>query len=240
MYIQIYKWCTQLSEQFVEEINPVMRRMGYCCGQKLAFTPLVQFCYGNAKNNTCVIARDQPYYMHDSSSTKFGVTMSEKYIYCLKCFEALPEEGINANENSQDPPQYAKIPQSFFGYSSNILPFCSAVAIMFLTKKLIIFLKKITHFLHSKIDHLNIFHSWIPKSLFQRMKNDQIDVEPEERCHVCDRKWHKICALHNSKINGGEFICELCRAEKSRPKPENKFTAKSREKKLFFHIFFLH
>jgi hypothetical protein len=27
-----------LSEVFVEEINPVMRKMGYCSGQKLNFT----------------------------------------------------------------------------------------------------------------------------------------------------------------------------------------------------------
>ncbi|KAL3070935.1 hypothetical protein niasHS_017060 [Heterodera schachtii] len=103
---KIHKWCTQLSELFVEEINPVMRRMGYCCGQKLSFTPLVQFCFGITKNNAaCVIARDQPYFMYESSSTGFGVTVAERYIYCVKCFEALPDEGINLNENTPDPPK---------------------------------------------------------------------------------------------------------------------------------------
>ena len=52
------KYCTKLSEMFIEEINPIMVKMGYCCGQKLAFTPLALFCYGQS---VCVIARDQPY-----------------------------------------------------------------------------------------------------------------------------------------------------------------------------------
>lgn len=40
-----------------------MRQMGYCCGQKLSFTPLALFCYGQSG---CVIARDQTYYLHES------------------------------------------------------------------------------------------------------------------------------------------------------------------------------
>jgi E1A/CREB-binding protein len=95
-----------MSEIFVEEINPVMRQMGYCCGQKLNFTPLVQFCFGFSKNNTaCVIARDQPYFLYENSSTGFGVNVVDRYIYCVKCFDALPETGINLNENSAEPPK---------------------------------------------------------------------------------------------------------------------------------------
>ncbi|KAL3112410.1 hypothetical protein niasHT_016960 [Heterodera trifolii] len=168
---KIHKWCTQLSELFVEEINPVMRRMGYCCGQKLSFTPLVQFCFGITKNNAaCVIARDQPYFMYES--TGFGVMVAERYIYCVKCFEALPDEGINLNVNTPDPP------------------------------------------------------NWIPKPMFQKMKNNQIDMEPFEQCQICDRKWHRICALHSNKIHPGGFVCEQCRVEKNRTRQENKFTAK--------------
>lgn len=103
---KVHKWCTRLSEIFIEEINPVMREMGYCCGQKLSFTPLVQFCFGITKNNAaCVIARDQPYFLYESNSTGFGVNVTERYIYCVKCFEALPEKGINLNENTTDPPK---------------------------------------------------------------------------------------------------------------------------------------
>jgi len=66
--------------------------------------------------------------------------------------------------------------------------------------------------------------------MFQKMKNDQVDMEPFDNCLICDRKWHRICALNNRKINPEGFICEQCRVEKSRPRPENKFTAKSMEK----------
>nr|CAD2156925.1 unnamed protein product [Meloidogyne enterolobii] len=62
--------------------------------------------------------------------------------------------------------------------------------------------------------------------MFQKMKNDQVDMEPFDNCLICDRKWHRICALNNRKINPEGFICEQCRVEKSRPRPENKFTAK--------------
>lgn len=32
--------------------------------------------------------------------------MNDRLIYCVKCFEALPEEGINLNENPNEPPMY--------------------------------------------------------------------------------------------------------------------------------------
>ncbi|CAD5215336.1 unnamed protein product [Bursaphelenchus okinawaensis] len=98
---KVYKFCSKLSELFIEMIDPVMQQMGYCCGQKLSFTPLALFCFGQSM---CVIARDQPYYMFETGSSQFGVTVSEKYIYCPKCFEALPPEGINLNENPAEAP----------------------------------------------------------------------------------------------------------------------------------------
>nr|UYO08131.1 CBP1 [Bursaphelenchus xylophilus] len=98
---KVYKYCSKLSELFIEMIDPVMQQMGYCCGQKLSFTPLALFCFGQSM---CVIARDQPYHMYETGSSQYGVTVSEKYIYCPKCFEALPPEGINLNENPSDPP----------------------------------------------------------------------------------------------------------------------------------------
>jgi E1A/CREB-binding protein len=83
-----------MSVIFTEAINPVMRRMGYCCGQKRTFTPLVQYCFGIVKNQeACVIARNQPYFLY------------ERFIYCTKCFRAMPEKGINMAEESDDPPK---------------------------------------------------------------------------------------------------------------------------------------
>jgi E1A/CREB-binding protein len=100
-----------MSQIFIKEINPVMRQMGYCCGQKFTFTPSVQFCIGNPKKEShkrCVVARDQPYFLYEISKSSTGVdtTEAERLIYCEKCFGALRENGINLNENSPDPPKY--------------------------------------------------------------------------------------------------------------------------------------
>jgi E1A/CREB-binding protein len=84
-----------MSEIFIEAINPVMRQLGYCCGEKRQFTPLVQFCYGKMN---CVIPRNQLYFVY------------ERIIYCTTCFKALPAKGIDLAQNSAtDPPKYSKI-----------------------------------------------------------------------------------------------------------------------------------
>lgn len=111
---KVYKYCTKLSELFVEEINPVMRKMGYCCGQKLAFTPLALFCYGQSM---CTIARDQPYYVYEATSTQYGVTVSDRYTYCIKCFDALAETGISLSENPNDTSNM--VPKSKFSLMKN-------------------------------------------------------------------------------------------------------------------------
>uniref|UniRef100_A0A9J2PJZ0 histone acetyltransferase n=1 Tax=Ascaris lumbricoides TaxID=6252 RepID=A0A9J2PJZ0_ASCLU len=111
---KVYKYCTKLSELFVEEINPVMRKMGYCCGQKLAFTPLALFCYGQSM---CTIARDQPYHVYEATSTQYGVTVSDRYTYCTKCFEALDEKGISLSENPNDTSNM--VPKSKFTLMKN-------------------------------------------------------------------------------------------------------------------------
>lgn len=80
-----------------------MQQMGFCCGLRLSFTPLALICYGGQA--ACSIARDQQYYMYESGSTSYGLTVSDRYAYCLKCFDALPPEGINLSENMNDPPK---------------------------------------------------------------------------------------------------------------------------------------
>ncbi|VDN44343.1 unnamed protein product [Gongylonema pulchrum] len=54
----------QLSQVFVEQINPVMKKLGYCCGQKLSFTPPSLYCDGNS---LCTIARDQYYHVYEAT-----------------------------------------------------------------------------------------------------------------------------------------------------------------------------
>jgi hypothetical protein len=45
--------------------------------------------------------------------------------------------------------------------------------------------------------------------------------------------------MHSSKINAEGFICAQCRIEKKIPKPENKFTAKSKKKEAYIYIYLL-
>ena len=96
---KVYKYSTKLSEMFVQEMDPVMKQMGYCCSKKLSFTPLALFCYGA---NMCTIARDQPYMLFEHNATNYGVTVNEKYTYCLKCFENIPPEGINLSDSNTE------------------------------------------------------------------------------------------------------------------------------------------
>uniref|UniRef100_A0A0N5A519 histone acetyltransferase n=1 Tax=Parastrongyloides trichosuri TaxID=131310 RepID=A0A0N5A519_PARTI len=96
---KVHKLCTKINENFVKWVEPVMNGLGYCCGNKLTFTPLALFCNGTSM---CVIGRDQPYYLYEAGSSQFGVTVSDKYIYCVKCYEALPEEGINLSDNPNE------------------------------------------------------------------------------------------------------------------------------------------
>uniref|UniRef100_A0A7E4UZT3 histone acetyltransferase n=1 Tax=Panagrellus redivivus TaxID=6233 RepID=A0A7E4UZT3_PANRE len=166
---KVYKLCTRLSEIFVENMDPLMEKLGYCCSQKRTFTPLALFCFGQS---SCTIARDQNYYSYESSSTTYGVTVSEKYVYCVKCFDAIPEVGLNLNDNPNDPPNY------------------------------------------------------VPKDKFKFLKNNEIDAEPFEKCTLCAREWHTICANFNKKVFNEGFVCPTCRKEKELARPENRFTAK--------------
>uniref|UniRef100_A0A914PMG0 histone acetyltransferase n=1 Tax=Panagrolaimus davidi TaxID=227884 RepID=A0A914PMG0_9BILA len=101
---KIYKSATKLFEILTDVFDPVMRDLGYCCGNRYTFTALPLLCYGSASQ--CTIARNQEYYSYESSSSKFGINVSQKYIYCLKCYEALPECGINLNDSPDAPPNW--------------------------------------------------------------------------------------------------------------------------------------
>uniref|UniRef100_A0A183D8N6 histone acetyltransferase n=1 Tax=Gongylonema pulchrum TaxID=637853 RepID=A0A183D8N6_9BILA len=61
---KVYSYCNKLSQVFVEQINPVMKKLGYCCGQKLSFTPPSLYCDGNS---LCTIARDQYYHVYEAT-----------------------------------------------------------------------------------------------------------------------------------------------------------------------------
>ena len=43
---RVYKFCSKLAEVFNEHIDDAMKRLGYCCGQKVIdHTPLITYYF---------------------------------------------------------------------------------------------------------------------------------------------------------------------------------------------------
>ena len=76
------------------EVEPIMRRMGFCCGKELIFNPPTLYCNGK---NLCTIPRDQKYFSYRTQNVVVN--------YCLKCWKKLPVGPVkitdeNGNEQS--------------------------------------------------------------------------------------------------------------------------------------------
>lgn len=71
-----------------------MKSAGYCCGERLSFTPLALICYGQL----CQIPRDTFYYSYETKP-QLGLT-PECYNYCKKCFDEAPGgDSISLNDD---------------------------------------------------------------------------------------------------------------------------------------------
>lgn len=55
--------CEQLAEVFEAEIDPVMKMLGFCCGQKYVFVPQVLICYGK---QLCTVPVNAVYYSYQN------------------------------------------------------------------------------------------------------------------------------------------------------------------------------
>ena len=53
----------QLAEVFEAEIDPVMKMLGFCCGQKYVFVPQVLICYGK---QLCTVPVNVVYYSYQN------------------------------------------------------------------------------------------------------------------------------------------------------------------------------
>lgn len=77
----------------------------------------------------------------------------------------------------------------------------------------------------------------IPKSQFEKKKNDVLDPEPFEVCNACGRKMHKICVLHMSPIWPEGFTCNECLSRRgTQRKPNRYISMKLPQNKLSEHI----
>ncbi|ODN00683.1 CREB-binding protein [Orchesella cincta] len=85
----VYRGAELLGKLFDEEVDRVMQeKMKYCCGKRLFYTPPTLFCVGK---RVCIIPRETTYYSH-----------GEQYIYCKKCFAAIPGDKVPLHNERQE------------------------------------------------------------------------------------------------------------------------------------------
>jgi hypothetical protein len=98
---RVYKYCTKLSEVFEQEIDPVMVRLGYCCGRKHTFSPQTLCCYGQ-QNTICTIPRDGKYYVYENRNPTPAL-FSDRYNFCQKCFNDIPGDTVSMGDDPSQP-----------------------------------------------------------------------------------------------------------------------------------------
>ena len=96
-----------------------MRSLGFCCGQHYTFSPIPIYCY----QKLCHIPRDAKYFVWTNSAPKTGI-LSEKYIYCSKCFNETSSGLDNDEFPVSDEPgvagaQILNVPKSAFEQVTN-------------------------------------------------------------------------------------------------------------------------
>jgi E1A/CREB-binding protein len=77
---------------FTDAIDPVMQKLGYCCGRQYFYFPQVMFCYGNQL--CCQIPRDGHYYFYNNPETSRFNLSGDKYTFCAKCFDSVKSDSI--------------------------------------------------------------------------------------------------------------------------------------------------
>ena len=95
---RVYRMCTKLAEEFQRIADPAMRRAGFCCAQKLNFTPLPLCCFGKA---TCTINVGAVYFCYEPGTQKnqLGIA-SDKIYYCEKCFSESKGTHMSTSEDN--------------------------------------------------------------------------------------------------------------------------------------------
>ncbi|ESN92547.1 hypothetical protein HELRODRAFT_130363, partial [Helobdella robusta] len=66
----------------------------------------------------------------------------------------------------------------------------------------------------------------IRKELFEKTKNNQLEMEPFIECSLCGKKQHQICSLYLEAVWQGSFVCQQCSTANNIKRKENKYTAK--------------
>eukprot|EP00041_Stephanoeca_diplocostata_P038119 m.1478164 g.1478164 ORF g.1478164 m.1478164 type:complete len:2116 (+) comp25164_c0_seq4:202-6549(+) len=79
---RIHKITTKLSEITENIVDPVMKRLGYCCGLRRLYTPSTLYCLAK---NICIIQRDVKY-------KKYTKDVNNPVTYCTKCWGEAEDE----------------------------------------------------------------------------------------------------------------------------------------------------
>ncbi|KAH7730683.1 CREB-binding protein-like protein [Aphelenchoides avenae] len=91
-----YLSALKLREMFSNTIDPVMRKLGYCCGQRYSFTPSRHVCFADA---ACRIEFNQPCYMYQDDTT---FALYSRYYFCVPHFKAITGARVNIGEHGDD------------------------------------------------------------------------------------------------------------------------------------------
>ncbi|KAH9373302.1 hypothetical protein HPB48_005047 [Haemaphysalis longicornis] len=85
---RVYRYCTKLSEEFEQEIDPVMQSLGYCCGRKFVYQPQVLCCFGK---QLCTIPRDAKYWSYQNRQAPPA------------CFAEIPGDAVTLGDDPTQP-----------------------------------------------------------------------------------------------------------------------------------------
>ncbi|CAF4323727.1 unnamed protein product, partial [Rotaria sordida] len=96
--------------RFVQSIDPVLKELGYCCGQQYIYVPSPMLCYG--KQQCCEISRYSSYYYYNNPDPSQFNLSNDVYRFCSTCFNSIKTESIFIGD---DPTQtLVEIPKKLF------------------------------------------------------------------------------------------------------------------------------
>ncbi|CAF1106206.1 unnamed protein product [Rotaria sordida] len=113
---RVYKAGVKLADIFMDNVDPIMKDYGYCCGRQYVFLPPPMFCYG-ISGICCTIPRDGDYFVYNNPDSSRNNLSGDKYTFCKKCFDSVKSDYILVGD---DPAQtLIELPKIEFHQAKN-------------------------------------------------------------------------------------------------------------------------